>query len=65
MERSHTLTVDSARSDEPNLIGSAGLVPVMRLAADAGLQQLAQNHLSVRPDKGARAGLKVGSLWRA
>ena len=26
--------------DDPNLIGSAGLVPVMRLAERAGLQQL-------------------------
>jgi hypothetical protein len=59
---SHTLAATSAVFDEPNLVSSAGLVPVFRLAESAGLQQLAQRHLSVPTDKGANAGLKVASL---
>jgi hypothetical protein len=48
--------------DDPNLIGSAGLVPMLALAGSAGLGQLAQERLSVPTDKGANAGLKVSSL---
>jgi len=46
----------------PNLLGSAGLVPVVRLAQDAGLPALADSHLSVPTDKGANAGRTVCSL---
>ena len=48
--------------DDPNLVGSAGLVPVLALADAAGLARLAGEHLSVPGDKGANAGLKVASL---
>jgi hypothetical protein len=48
--------------DDPNLVSSAGLVPVLALADRAGLQELAQAHLTVPTDKGANAGLKVASL---
>jgi hypothetical protein len=48
--------------DDPNLVGSAGLVPVMRLAAEGGLVDLADRLLSVPTDKGANAGAKVASL---
>ncbi len=48
--------------DDPNLVSSAGLVPVMKIATDAGLQELADRHLSVPTDKGANAGPKVTSL---
>jgi hypothetical protein len=54
--------VRAASFDEPNLVSSAGLVPVMRLAADAGLGDVAQEHLSVPTDKGANAGGKVSTL---
>jgi hypothetical protein len=50
------------RIDEPNLVSSAGVVPVMRLAAEAGLGQLAGGLLSVPTDKGANAGGKVTAL---
>lgn len=40
----------------------AGLVPVMRLAEDAGLAELAGEHLSLPTDKGANAGRKVLAL---
>jgi len=62
MQLSHTRPVSSAAFDEPNLVSSAGLVPVLALADAAGLSELAQRHLSVPTDKGANAGLKVASL---
>jgi hypothetical protein len=48
--------------DDPNLVSSAGLVPVLALAERAGLCELADAHLSVPTDRGANAGLKVASL---
>jgi len=48
--------------DDPNLVSSAGLVPVLALAERAGLRELADAHLSVPTDKGANAGFKVASL---
>ena len=48
--------------DDPNLVSSAGLVPMLALADRAGLRVLADAHLSVPSDKGANAGLKVASL---
>ena len=62
MQLSHSRKVVSATFDEPNLVSAAGLVPVMKLAADAGLHDLADHWLSVPTDKGANAGLKVASL---
>jgi len=50
------------RFDEPNLVSAAGLVPVMRLAQDAGLVRLADEWLTVPTDKGANAGGKVSAL---
>ena len=47
MRLSHTAPVAAARFDDPNLVSAAGLVPVMRLAADAGLGELAGGLLSV------------------
>jgi Transposase DDE domain group 1 len=52
----------SVRFDDPNLVSSGGLVPVMALAESAGLGDLAGERLSVPADKGANAGLKVASL---
>jgi hypothetical protein len=62
VQLSHTGKSTSAVFDDPNLVGSAGLVPVMRLAARAGLAGLADQLLSVPTDKGANAGVKVASL---
>ena len=50
------------RVDDPNLVSSAGLLPVVGLAKSAGLAALVQERLSVPTDKGANAGLKVTSL---
>jgi hypothetical protein len=62
MQVSHMPAAVSVSFDEPNLIGSAGLVPVMELAAEAGLHQLAGDRLTVPTDKGANAGAKVAAL---
>src|SRR5687768_13739736 len=62
VQLSHTANATSAVFDDPNLVGPAGLVPVMRLAAKAGLVNLADQLLSVPTDKGAHAGAKVASL---
>jgi hypothetical protein len=62
MQLSHTRPVRSAVFDDPNLVSSAGLVPMMALARSAGLAKLADQHLSVPTDKGANPGLKVASL---
>jgi hypothetical protein len=54
----------SAVFDDPNLIGSAGLVPVMRLAERAGLNDLVSEHLTVAsPNAGVKAaGVVAGML---
>lgn len=62
MKLSHTLTRTSAVFDDPNLVSSAGLVPVMALADAAGLRTLTDERLTVATDKGANAGLKVASI---
>lgn len=59
---SHTRAAVSVSFDEENLVSPTGLVPVMRLAEDAGLHSLADEWLSVPTDKGANAGLKVAAL---
>jgi hypothetical protein len=62
MRLSHTLGRSSVAFDDPNLVSSGGLVPVLALAESAGLCDLADEHLTVPTDKGANAGLKVTSL---
>ena len=62
MQLCHTRAATSVRFDDPNLLSTAGLVPVLALADSAGLSRLAGEHLSVPGDKGANAGLKVTSL---
>jgi hypothetical protein len=62
MQLSHTRPVASAVFDEPNLVSSAGLVPVMALARKARLRELADERLSVPTDKGAHPGSKISSL---
>ncbi len=62
MQLCHTPRATSAVFDDPNLVSSAGLIPVLALARSAGLRELADQHLTVPTDKGANAGLKVASL---
>jgi len=61
----HTAAGLAYSFDEPNLISSTGLVPVMRLAQSAGLHQLADQRVTVAntgADKGANPGAKIMSL---
>lgn len=56
MKSSHTFRADSAVFDETNLVSSAGLVPVLELAEQAGLSELIDVHVdidSVRVKSGA------------
>ena len=62
MELSHTPAAIGAAFDDPNLIASAGLVPLVALAESAGLLDLVSAHVSVPTDKGANADLKAMSL---
>ena len=62
MQVFHKPAAVSASFDEPNLVAVAGLLPVMTLARDAGLRELADERLTVPTDKGANAGLKLASL---
>ncbi len=62
MQLSHVDPVRSARFDDLNLVSCAGLVPVVALAGRAGLEQLAEVHLTVPGGAGVAAGAKVGSL---
>ena len=62
MKLSHAGLSASVLFDEPNLMSLGGLVPIVKLAQDAGLPDLADQHLSVPADRGANAGLKVMSL---
>ena len=62
MQVFHNPAAVSVSFDEPNLVSSAGLLPVMTLARNAGLQELADERLTVPTDKGANAGLKIASL---
>src|SRR3954451_14361022 len=62
MQLSHTRPLAGASFDEPNLVSSAGLVPLMALAEQAGLRRLVDERLSVPTDKGANAGAKTAAL---
>jgi hypothetical protein len=59
---SHPAKASVASFDDPNLVSAAGLLPILRLAENAGLRTLADQWLSVPTDKGAHAGTKVQSL---
>jgi len=48
--------------DEPNLIGSAGLVPVMRLARRAGLEQQVTRRVKIPGPAGYDAAAKVACI---
>ena len=62
MQFKHAPAGVSAVFDDPNLVSAAGLVPMLRLARSAGLDELARERLSVPTDKGANAGAKVMAL---
>ena len=47
MKSSHTFAPESAVFDEDNIVSSAGLVPVMQLAEQAGLSELIGEHVAI------------------
>ena len=53
MQFKHGPAAASAVFDDPNLVSVAGLVPMLRLARVAGLDELAQSRLTVPTDKGS------------
>jgi hypothetical protein len=69
VQSSHRFTVESAVFDEANLVSSAGLVPVMELAEQAGLSALIGEHVrldSARVASGAVNPVgKLGSVIAA
>jgi hypothetical protein len=58
----HTAAKTSATFDDPNLVSHAGLVPVVRLASNVGLEELVTEHVHVAAKVGANPGVKIGSL---
>jgi hypothetical protein len=62
MQLSHAAPVRLASFDDPSLVSSAGLVPVLALAQRAGLLELAGERLTVPGGAGHAAGAKVASL---
>jgi hypothetical protein len=61
MQLSHTSAALSVSFDEPNLVASAGLVPALAVAEQAGLSQLADEGLTV-PGSSGTAGAKLATL---
>ncbi len=62
MQHSHTHRSLSASFDDPNLVSSAGLVPVVALAAKTGLSTLVDEWVKLPGYFGANAGMKVMAL---
>lgn len=54
VQLSHTPAAIGAAFEDPNLIASAGLVPLIALAEATGLADLVSAHVSVPTDKGER-----------
>jgi hypothetical protein len=59
MQVSHSV---SAVFDDPNLVSTAGLAPVLALAEQAGLHQLVADHLTVPGSAGANTTVKIPAL---
>jgi hypothetical protein len=61
MRLCHRFSAASASFDDPSLVSSAGLVPVLALAERVGLRSLADERVTVPTDRGANAGAKVSA----
>ncbi len=62
MQLSHAAPVRSAVFDDPSLVSTAGLVPVVALAQRAGLAGLARAQLTVPGGAGVAAGAKTTAI---
>ncbi len=58
----HVPSKTHAEFDEANLVSSAGLAPVMRLAERCGLPDLVAEHVQVADRLGVNAPVKIGSI---
>jgi hypothetical protein len=58
----HDAPVVRATFDDANLVSCAGLVPVMRLAQQAGLHDAVAQRVSLPTDKGANPAGKVATI---
>ncbi|SMY03355.1 hypothetical protein [Brevibacterium aurantiacum] len=58
----HTPTGLSYTFDDERLIADTGLIPLVRLAQDAGLPTAVADRVRILTDKGANPGGKVMSL---
>ncbi|EWM15843.1 TnpC protein [Kutzneria sp. 744] len=58
----HSAVRVGAVFDDPNLVASAGVVPVMRLAEQAGLHDLVEDRVRIPESAGANPAAKVGSI---
>ena len=58
----HDAPVVRATFDDPNLVSCAGLIPVMRLARDAGLHDAVTDRVRLPSDKGANPAGKVATI---
>jgi hypothetical protein len=61
MQLSHRAEAVSAVFDDPNLVGSAGLVPLLRLAERCGLSEAA-SPLTVPAPVGANPAAKITTM---
>ncbi|MFF5075106.1 IS1380 family transposase [Micromonospora olivasterospora] len=62
MRLRHDAPVVRATFDDPNLVSCAGLVPVMRLAEQAGLCDAVSDRVRLPTDKGANPAGKVATI---
>ncbi|NLU80924.1 IS1380 family transposase [Micromonospora sp. HNM0581] len=62
MRLRHDAPVVRATFDDPNLVSCAGLVPVMRLAEQAGLHDAVTDRVRLPSDKGANPAGKVATI---
>src|SRR5919112_4723196 len=58
----HDAPVACAAFDDPNLVSCAGLVPVMRLAEEAGLHDAVADRVRLPGDKGVNPAGKVATI---
>jgi hypothetical protein len=63
MQLSHTVSALSVAFDDPNLVASAGLVPVLALARRCGLHNTAGVALTVpSPNRAIKVGAVVAGM---
>lgn len=62
MRLRHDAPVVCATFDDPSLVSCAGLVPVMRLAQQAGLHDAVTDRVSLPTDKGSNPAGKVATI---